>query len=92
MHDGPIQRGGAAITGNPRVNDQADISAPDRFRNGAFQKWGDNQIGLEQFDSLLGYGIVDIQFDGQLMPAPGQFDKQTLRQTVETVRQKQNLQ
>jgi hypothetical protein len=26
------------------------------------------------------------------MPAPGQFDKQALRQTVETVRQKQNLQ
>jgi len=92
MHDCPVQCGGATIANNPGMDNKTSMFAPDGFRNSAFQKWGDNQIWLKQLDGLVGYGVVDIKFDGYVMPAPSQFDKQALCQTVETVCKKQNLQ
>jgi hypothetical protein len=49
------------------MHDEADVLAPDGFRNGPAQVGRQDQVGLEQVHRLGGDAVVDVELDGDFV-------------------------
>ena len=90
VEDRPVQRRGTSVARRARVHDQARMVAENGFGNASLQERGDHQVRAKERHGFLGGLVVDVELDGQLMPALGERHVQSLRQAVEAVGQEQD--
>ena len=85
VEDGPVECRRTAVTDYPGVHDQTGVPAPHARRDRALQEWRNDEVRRENLNGVLGNGIVDIEFDADLVTVLTEFDEQTLCQAVERV-------
>ena len=88
--DRAIQRRGAAIARDARMNDDRAMAAPDGFGDGALEKRRDDQIGPNSATASSVTRVVDVELDRDLVAGVRQLDVQPLREAVERVREEED--
>ena len=85
LQDRPIERRRPPVAANAGVNDQTAHAAPDVARYRALEERRDHQVRAIERHGLARHGVVDVEFDRDLMPRVAQRDMQALGERIEAV-------